>query len=256
MHRFAGSVLGGVLAGVWWVAAQHTVLPAQTVTPDQDRAEMVLVPAGEFWMGSDDGADDEKPRRKVVLDAFSIDRFEVSNALYARFVAATHRASAGSSGSAPATSPVVEVSWDDAASYCAWARKRLPTEAEWEKAARGTDGRRYPWGDQWDGTRANSAETRAGGPVDVKSYPSGASPYGVHNMAGNVWEWVADWYDEGYYPRSVNRDPTGPASGKYRVLRGGSWDNNPGHLRAAERNFDRTDVKNGNFGFRCAKGRS
>src|SRR5262249_13155803 len=150
-----------VLAGVWCVAAQHTVLPAETVTPDQDRVEMVLVPAGEFWMGSDDGADDEKPRRTVVLEAFYIDRFEVSNALYARFVAATHRVAVGSSGSAVATSPVVEVSWDDAASYCAWARKRLPTEAEWEKAARGTDGRRYPWGDHWDGTRANSAETRA-----------------------------------------------------------------------------------------------
>ncbi len=165
-------------------------LPAPRTTGDEG-AEMVLVPAGEFWMGSDDGDSNTKPRHRVILDAFSIDRQEVTNALYQRFMSATGRpapAAWNDSKYNAQQQPVVGVSWHDADAYCRWAGKRLPTEAEWEKAARGTDGRKYPWGDQWDASRANSDESRFGRPGEVGSHPTGASPYGAHDMAGNVRE--------------------------------------------------------------------
>jgi formylglycine-generating enzyme required for sulfatase activity/uncharacterized caspase-like protein len=218
----------------------------------EDGAEMVLVPAGEFTMGSNE-YDDEKPPRRVYLDAFHIDKYEVTNALYRRFVSATSRGAPGYWNDARFNGdpqPVVGVSWHDAAAYCGWAGKRLPTEAEWEKAARGTDGRRYPWGEQWDASRANSG----GKPVSVGSYPGGVSPYGAHDMAGNVWEWVADWYEAAYYQRSPERNPKGPDSGQYRVVRGGSWDFSPIGLRASYRNYGTPDRRFSLVGFRCARG--
>jgi formylglycine-generating enzyme required for sulfatase activity len=222
-------------------------------------AEMVAVSAGPFWMGSDDGEDNEKPRRRVTLDGFSIDKFEVTNALYQKFVKATGRAAPGhwtaSELNGP-QQPVVGVSWDDAVAYCAWAGKRLPTEAEWEKAARGTDGSKYPWGDKWDASRANSSESRLGATAKVGSYPSGASPYRAHDMAGNAWEWVADWYDEEYYKKGPDRNPKGPDTGFTRVLRGGSWDLSPVNLRAAYRYDNPPDYRFNRIGFRCARGLS
>ncbi len=233
----------------------ETLGPAK-VLRTEDGAEMVLVPAGEFMMGSED-YDNEKPRHRVIVDAFYIDKYEVTNALYRRFMDATSR-------DAPfywrdgkwngASQPVVGVGWNDADAYCRWVGKRLPTEAEWEKAARGTDGRKYPWGDQWDASRANSSQSRNGVTVAVGLYPSGVSPYGAHDMAGNAWEWVADWFDKDYYKRSPERNPQGPDSGTSRVLRGGSWVNFPFDLRTAGRYNGTPDGRMLNIGFRCARG--
>ncbi|MDP3768234.1 MAG: formylglycine-generating enzyme family protein, partial [Dehalococcoidia bacterium] len=216
---------------------------------------MVLVPAGEFWMGSKD-YDREKPRHRVHLDAFSIDKYEVTNALYGRFIQATGRAAPSYWNDSKwngSSQPVVGVTWHDADAYCKWAGKRLPSEAEWEKAARGTDGRKYPWGDQWDVSKAN-ADNELGKTAAVGSYPGGASPYGAQDMAGNVWEWVADWYDKDYYKQSPERNPRGPDSGQYRVLRGGSWHDAPYYLRTADRSSSAPDFRNYDLGFRCARG--
>jgi iron(II)-dependent oxidoreductase len=217
---------------------------------------MVLVPAGEFWMGSEED-DDEKPRHRVYLDAYYIDKYAVTNILYERFMSAANRGTPlfwdDSKFNGP-SQPVVGVTWHDADAYCKWAGKRLPTEAEWEKAARGTDGRKYPWGDQWDPSRANSAESKLGKSTPVGSYPGGASPYGALDMTGNVWHWVADWYDKDYYKHGPETNPRGAESGQSRVLRGGAWYLNPIYLRSAYRFSWPPHLRNGHYGFRCAKG--
>jgi formylglycine-generating enzyme required for sulfatase activity len=238
----------------------------------------VLVKEGEFWMGSTREEVDrvveeckkvgisesgckgwherELPRHRVVLDAFYIDKYEVTNALYGRFMQTTGRPAPSLWNDAKfnaESQPVVGVSWHDADAYCKWAGKRLPAEAEWEKAARGTDGRKYPWGDQWDASRAN-AENRLGKTAPVGSYPGGVSPYGAHDMAGNVWEWVADWFDKDYYKRSPEQNPTGSDSGSSRVLRGGSRYYNAVDLRTAARNDNSPDNRCYGSGFRCARG--
>jgi formylglycine-generating enzyme required for sulfatase activity len=203
---------------------------------------MVYVPAGEFIMGSaaSDGVaqDDEKPQHKVYLDAFWIDKTEVTNAQYKKCVAAgvckASRCADDPRFNGDAQ-PVVCVSWDDATAYVQWAGGRLPTEPEWEKAARGTDGRLWPWGNAWDAGKVNSEEQGLGKPTAVGSYPAGASPYGALDMAGNVWEWVADWYDGGYYARSPGRNPPGPDSGGFKVVRGGAFYHNWRSVRCAAR---------------------
>jgi len=270
--------------------------------------DMVFIPAGEFWMGAAEETlrpirefckqhttsdycqnvqydRDELPRHRVMLDAFYIDRFEVTNALFEKFVQATRRLTSaeveresavwqmlpdgrsqrsqikganwrapnGPGSAAQPSHPVVHVTWFEAAAYCEWAGKRLPTEAEWEKAARGADGYRFPWGNDWDPTRSNSYRGATSGATPVGSYPQGASPYGVQDMAGNVWEWVADWYDESYYGVSPAQNPPGPAKGKIRVARGGSWNEGPlfmvTTLRFAAQPAFRSNIR----GFRCAK---
>jgi sulfatase modifying factor 1 len=197
---------------------------------------LVFVPAGEFLMGSDE-LPDERPQHAVTLDAYWIDPYPVTNAQYAGFVEETGQDAQGPWRGAftpdKERHPVVNVSWGDARAYGRWCSKRLPTEAEWEKAARDSDGRRYPWGNRWDGNRCNVSGR---GTTPVGAYPAGVSPYGCHDMAGNVVEWVADWYDAGYYAVSPSENPQGPVSGTgSRVVRGGAWLDGPGRARAAFR---------------------
>jgi len=227
----------------------------------KDGAEMILIPAGEFIMGSPEGEgeDDERPQHTVFLDAFYIDKYEITNAQYKQFIEATgHQAPNywDDEGFNQPNQPVVSVSWHDASAYAKWAGKRLPTEAEWEKAARGTDGRKYPWGNEWDGSECNSAGNSDGYEytAPIGSYPTGVSPYDVMDMAGNVWEWCADCYDRNYYSRSPQQNPKGPDSESWRVLRGGSWYGNAHTLRCANRNFYvLSTLTNARLGFRCAQ---
>lgn len=227
----------------------------------KDGAPMVLIPAGEFRMGSNDGRDDEKPEHTVYLDRFYIDKYEVTNALYRKFIAATgHKAPYywnDSNFNAP-DQPVVGVTWDDAKLYCHWAGKQLPTEAQWEKAARGgLVGRTYPRGDSITHNDANYSGTdgrdRWEHTAPVGSFaPNG---YGLYDMAGNIREWCADWYGGDYYANSPGRNPTGPSSGSMgpnRILRGGDWDGFPFGLRIVFRTFDQSRFGYNTYGFRCA----
>jgi formylglycine-generating enzyme required for sulfatase activity len=230
----------------------------------KDGAPMVLIPAGEFLMGSPDGEgdEDEHPRHQVYLDAIYMDRFEVTVARYAEFLRSTNRSKPDHWAQVETSKhdklPVVGVNWDDADTYCRWAGKRLPTEAEWEKAARGTDGQRYPWGNDGPSAmlanygRGYSSKVYVERLVPVDSYEPGKSPWGLYHMAGNLWEWVADWYDKSYYIKSPQDNPKGPSSGQYRVLRGGSWNNDPEDVRSAYRSrYAR--YRPDTIGFRCAQ---
>ena len=174
---------------------------------------------------SNDGRGNEKPVHTVYVDAFYMDKYEVTNAQYRKFVEATGHQKPShwdSSKFNQPKQPVVNVSWDDAVAYCKWAGKRLPTEAEWEKAARGgLEGKKYPWGNSSIDTSQANNNKNVGKPTPVGNYPPNG--YGLYDMAGNVWEWCADRYDRDYYKDSPDRNPTGPSSGDWRVIRGGGW---------------------------------
>lgn len=226
----------------------------QTAT-GQDGAEMVLVPAGTFWMGAGPTGTwtDEKPRHRVYLDAFYIDKYEVTTGLFRKFMNVTGRRDGLPFASRKHKDdwPIIGVTWHEAHAYCAWAGKRLPTEAEWEKAARGTDERQYPWGDKWDKKLCNVSGL-FGEVTQVGSFPGGVSPYGVYDMSGNAAEWVSDWYDKRYYERSPERNPLGPETGTTKVIRGGDHLGNSAVVTTTHRD----DGKPGNrppvIGFRCA----
>lgn len=229
---------------------------------------MVLVPGGEFARGRthalpDDGLKwypdvmkDDRPIRTIRVDPFFMDEHEVTNDEYAAFVRATgHPAPynwpAKNVPEGKGAYPVVDVSWEDAAAYAKWAGKRLPTEAEWERACRGTAaGAMYPWGDSNPAktdARFNSVE----GPAPVGKCK--ANTFGLYDMAGNVWEWCSDWYAKDYYAEAPASNPPGPSQGRYRVLRGGSWADEAKYLTCANRSWARPAERSPNIGFRCVK---
>ena len=266
-----------------------TLTPTPTEEPDlpstltgDDGAEMILIPEGEFIRGStrdqvdeavrlcNQGSDNdpctfdefanEMPQREITLSAFYIDRTEVTNAQFESCVRAGDCSRPGTGGrqgdyygnSRYDNYPVINVSWYDADAYCRWADKRLPTEAEWEKVARGEQGNIWPWGDSWDSSRANTDERGPNDLTRVGSYSSGASPYGVLDLSGNVWEWVQDRYDDDYYASAPDTDPPGPSSGSRRVVKGGGWSSFRHYVRAANRGSKPPNDPSVYTGFRCA----
>jgi formylglycine-generating enzyme required for sulfatase activity len=249
------------IAGAWREAGY----PPPLVVNDVDGSVLVYVPAGEFEMG--DGQDRDCPKHQVSLDAYYIGLYCVTNAQYARFVQATrHRVPDTADYGTPvwcgrryppeqAEHPVTCVSWEDAVAYGAWAGLRLPTEAEWEHAARGPAGWVYPWGNAWDATRCRHGG-KSGGETTcrVDAYPGGVSGYGTYNQAGNVWEWCADWEGADYYKQSPRANPRGPETGSYRVIRGGGWrDFIASYCRGAHR-FRRVPAyRNDLLGFRLVR---
>lgn len=230
----------------------------------KDGAPMVLVPAGSFTMGNEGSGANEKPLHQVSLGAFYMDLHEVTTARYARFLEK-------SKGKPPdqwtavrlpqlGDRPVIGVDWHDADAYCRWAEKRLPTEAEWEKAARGPEMQAYPWGEERpNASLANFDKSciLCNVYVDVLkpvgSYEGGKSPYGIYDMAGNVQEWTADWYDEHYYKISPKRNPAGPSQGLSKVARGGSWLSRRTLLQSGLRNWEPPTSRQAHTGFRCVQ---
>ena len=240
-------------------ASEATAETAPIQVNRLDGLEYVRIPADVFQMGcvpSDTCGDDEKPRHDVgITKDFWIGRTEVTVGAYQKFATATSR----EMPPAPDFNqnwqfkdhPVNRVTWDEADAYCGWADGRLPTQAEWEYAARGGEkGLKYPWGDEISDKHANYGQN-VGGTSAVGSYL--ANGFGLYDMAGNVWEWVADRYDEDYYKNSPNADPQGPASGRRRVLRGGSWLSRPEYLRSSYRGGYQPESRDGYIGFRCTR---
>ena len=247
-----------LLTGSWSLAVHPS--------DGRDPSPMVKIPAGMFIRGSAEGEGraDENPRRKIYVDTFHIDQYEVTNGQYIKFLSETgHKEPFNVYGEGSLLKmegvsrlPVVQVTWHDAVDYCRWAGKRLPTEAEWEKAARGTKAQLYPWGEtpatshlanfdrDWDNENTL---------LPIGSLPEGMSPYGVYDMAGNVREWVQDWYAADYYKTASGRNPRGPESGILKVVRGGSWHSFEADIRAAARGKGGFALKTHGVGFRCAK---
>lgn len=239
--------------------------------------EMVYVSAGDFWMGSDDKDKEairfEKPRHKVYMDAYWISRYPVTEGMFAIFVAQTGYGTYAGIGvghdhwhSPPRDDiprnnhPVCQVTWTDAMAYCRWLGDvtgrdyDLPTEAQWEKAARGTDGRKYPWGDDAPNPSLCNYSTWFDDTTPVGLFsPAGHSPYGCADMSGNVWEWCADWMDDTYYKSSPDRNPCGPSNGSSHVIRGGAWGTSPRSMRCAERSSLSAQACGKDIGFRVAR---
>lgn len=243
----------------------------------KDMSEMILIPAGDFWMGCDENDIDcetrEKPKRKIFLNDFYIDKYPITIGQFIKFVKESGYQAKGECKKVAESSymydqkmdhPITGVTWADAKAYCDWSGKRLPTEAEWEKAARGTDGRLFPWGNKWnknfcdnpfmDKKEHVTKKKSFGGTLPVGRFQDGLSPYGVMDMLGAVEEWCNDWYDFYYYRYGHTRNPRGPLSGRFRVIRGASRMNKDlNSYRCNKRGFCTPDVSLNTIGFRCCK---
>ena len=267
LNRIPKSILISTIVIIALVALWHFGSKRQIPKriTGKDGTPMALIPAGEFQMGSDASEDNEKPVHTVYVDAFYMDIYEVTNAQYVKFCESTGREpggywSQGVDGYDHPNQPAIGMTWQRAVDYCQWAGKRLPTEAEWEKAARGgLEGKRYPWGDEPpDETKTNFGKYMIGDSTLVGSYPPNS--YGLHDMAGNVSEWCYDWYRPDYYQNAPQRNPKGPDSGFHgqRVMRGGFWRSIPMWIRCATRSG--VNPKSRGIptihGFRCAKSAS
>jgi formylglycine-generating enzyme required for sulfatase activity len=254
-----------------------SLTPIPRLIVDQRGAAMVLVPEGEFLMGSDSWSGSEKPSHKVYLDSYYIDQFEVSNSAFVEFLNEVGNQIEGIAGKAHwveendpdldifrmneiwqvaagrENHPMNEVTWFGARAFCEWRQARLPSEAEWEKAARGTDGRTYPWGESEPTCEMANFASCYYDSVPVDSYPDWISPYGTYNMAGNVHEWTNDWYAEEYYANSPYKNPTGPENGDFKVFRGASWFNAAFQTRTTYRYPKLPVLTYMANGFRCAR---
>jgi formylglycine-generating enzyme required for sulfatase activity len=224
---------------------------------EKDNSQMALIPAGSFEMGDHLDGMSNAPVHRVELDEFYMDSREVTVGQFREFVNQSgysyNRWNDVAKYSPGDWYPMVYVNWNDATAYAKWAGKRLPTEAEWEYAARGgLVGKRYPWGDQMDHARVEAWPDGFFGTAPVGSF--GANGYGLYDVAGNVWEWCQDWYGENYYSSSPVKNPLGPDTGSMRVLRGGYWDSATNHLRVANRNFYLPNSRRSVYGFRCVSG--
>lgn len=246
-------------------------LRKELVNP-RDGAVLVLIPRGEFEMGASEddkeASQGEKPKHAVILKPYYVYKHEVTNDQFRKFTEATGYNAQGNwekwVTAGTGNYPVVMVSWNDAAAYAKWAGMKLPTEAQWEKAARGTDGRKYPWGNKWNPNYCNNKNTSPKilkgkvralyentGIMPVDSFPEGKSPYGVFNMAGNVQEWCRDWYDENFYKNFIPVNPMGPSDGEDKVLRGGSFYQNTSSCRVTGREDNTPEANDTDYGFRC-----
>lgn len=293
IHSFGGGVmtrtwLRGILTVMVFMNGLSLTTGAEETKPggswldapvedDGPPGSMILIPEGEFLMGDNDGPRNERPEHKVWLKAYYIDRYEVTMADYQKFLDKDYSIEPpplwddGVATGELGIRPAVGITWTYADKYCQWIEKRLPSEAEWEKAARGTDGRRYPWGHMQPFVDIANYNQGTTGWVSYKLTLSpvnsgtrgmsirhglkegGKSAYGLYHMAGNASEWVNDWYDRYYYEESPPKNPLGPAEGEFKVIRGGSWEDQPVNLRVTARSKGEVDFQDLTTGFRCAK---
>jgi len=257
-------ILTAGLLGLFLAAGGVRAAPADSASGNRD---MVRFPAGEFMMGSEPGKGlkDEQPRHKVYLDAFWLDRYEVTGGDFAAYLEANpeeHPTITGWWGREPRPDmvdrPVIGLTWQRCRNYCRWRDKRLPTEAEWERAAAGLEGRTYPWGEAPPTPeRANFNKCcfiRKGEVLhEAGSLKQGKTPEGVYDLAGNIAEWVYDWYDKTYYSSGVYKNPRGPETGTHHVIRGGAWNSLPDYMRSSRR-YGYDDAKDFyGIGCRCAR---